>query len=520
MRYRCRVCGWVYDEEKQKKSFSSLPESYRCPVCGASKSAFEKLEEVKREDFSTVAEKLVAQLAELGVERIYGIPGDSNLPFVEALRKQKKIKFILMRHEESAAFAASAEAKLTGKLGVCLSIAGPGATNLITGLMDAAVDRVPVLALTGQVSQSLVGTESLQEIDQIELFRTFCVFSESIAKKDQALKLLTLAVKKAYSYRGVAHLSMPTDVLAEPLEGKLWKREKHVFTQDMKPSRENLEKARELIRKSRRPVIFAGFGALHAKKELLALAEKLSSPIATTTRAKGIVPEEHPLALGVLGALGTHVAARALTLADLLIVIGTGFRQNALVPEIPKIQCDIDTSRIGKSFPVEVPLAGDSRLTLMELLEIVEEKEGDRDFLREIEKLREEYLKEIEFDAIQKVKPLHPGYIIQKIRAHAEEDAVISIDVGDHTYWFYKRYLCRREKTLLSANLASMGFALPAAIASKFLMPEKQVIAVTGDGGFAMVMADFTTAVKEKLDINVVLFNDGRLKNIKKEQEM
>ncbi len=521
MRFRCRVCGWIYDEDRQGQSFASLPGSYVCPVCGAPKSAFTAIEEKPAQKGApTVAEKLIAQLAGFGVERIYGIPGDSNLPLIEALRKQRKIKFILTRNEATAAFAASAEAKLTGRLGVCLSIAGPGATNLITGLMDAATDRVPVLALTGQVSQSFVGSEALQEIDQVELFRTFCVFSESIAKPSQALRLLTLAVKKAYAYRGVAHLSLPTDVLAEPLDEELWQAERHLFSQTVSPDEEVIKKAAELIERSQRPVILAGFGTRHAREELLKLAERLKAPVATTSRAKGVIPETHPLALGVLGALGTEFAARAVSRADLLIVLGSAFRQASLVPEVAKVHCDLDASRIGKSFPVDVALPGDARLVLRELLKQVEPRDGDSEFLREIASLKEAYLREIAWDAQQVRKPIHPGFVIQTLRRHVSKDAIICVDVGDHTYWFYKRYLCEGEETLLSANLASMGFALPAAIAAKFSMPERQVVAITGDGGFAMCMADFTTAVANKLDITVILFNDGMLKNIKKEQEM
>ena len=208
VKWKCTVCNYIYDEEKEGRRFEDLLPNWVCPVCGAPKSAFikigkeiEKEEKNKAVEAPNVAQKIVEQLSAIGVKYIYGIPGDSNLPLMEALSNQNKIKFILTRHEETAAFMASAHAKLTGEIGVCLSIAGPGATNLITGLIDAATDGAPVLALTGQIPQAFLGSESLQEIDQIELFGPFTVFNETIAKPAQAINLTMLAVKNAYLKR-------------------------------------------------------------------------------------------------------------------------------------------------------------------------------------------------------------------------------------------------------------------------------------------------------------------------------
>jgi len=233
-KWKCTVCNYIYDEEKEGKRFKDLSPGWVCPVCGAPKSAFVRIGKETPEkagSIPTVAEKIIEQLSAMGVRYIYGIPGDSNLPLVEALSIQNEIKFVLTRHEETAAFMASAHAKLTDEIGVCLSIAGPGATNLITGLMDAATDGVPVLALTGQVPQVFLGSESLQEIDQIELFEPFTVFNETVAKPAQAISLTVLAAKNAYLKRGVALLSLPTDVLAEELEDETWKPEDKAFCQ-------------------------------------------------------------------------------------------------------------------------------------------------------------------------------------------------------------------------------------------------------------------------------------------------
>jgi len=524
VKWKCTVCNYVYDEEKEGKKFKDLSPSWVCPVCGAPKSAFvrigEKIPKKKAVTVPTVAEKIVEQLSAMGVRYIYGIPGDSNLPLVEALSSQNEVKFVLTRHEETAAFMASAHAKLTDEIGVCLSIAGPGATNLITGLMDAATDGAPVLALTGQVPQVFLGSESLQEIDQIELFGPFTVFNETVAKSAQAISLTVLAVKNAYLKRGVALLSLPTDVLAEELEDEIWKPEEHLFKQILTPTDEDVEKAAKLVDESRRPIILGGWGIRNCGKEIVELAERISAPIATTSRAKGAIPETHNLAVGVLGSIGTRFAAKAMTKADLVIVVGSGFRQRNLVPRLPIVQVDIDGVKLGKSFPIRVGLTGDAKAVLKKLIKKVSAKKPDKSYFDEIKKIKEEHLEEIREDSENMSVPIHPGYVIQAIKRHAEKNAIICVDVGDHTYWFYKKYTCDGEKTLMSANMASMAFALPASLVAQIDFPNRQVICVTGDGGFGMLMADFTTAVYNRLPIKVVLFNDSKLKNIKKEQMM
>ncbi|MDP6459446.1 MAG: thiamine pyrophosphate-binding protein, partial [Candidatus Hydrothermarchaeota archaeon] len=416
MRFRCTVCNWVYDEGKEGKNFADLPASYACPVCGALKNVFVPEEKVETEVSTTVADKIVEQLAAVGVERIYGIPGESNLPLVEAIRKNEKVEFILTRHEATAAFMASAHGKLTGELGVCLSIAGPGTTNLITGLIDAATDGAPVLALTGQVPQLYLGSEYLQEIDQIELFRPFTVFSETIAKASQAIMLTSMAVKKAYSKMGVAHLSLPTDVLAEGLEEGIWKPGEHVFKPESVPRDEDLRKAAKLIDASSRPVILGGWGIRNAGKEVLRFAEKISAPIVTTSRAKGAVPETRENVLGVIGAIGMPNAARALVDSDLLIVLGSGFRQRNLLPEIPVIQVDVDGVKLGRSFPVKVGLVGDARMTVMELMRRVSKKKRDEEFFRRIAKIKKAHFREVEKDSKNMASPISPGFVVQAIK--------------------------------------------------------------------------------------------------------
>ncbi len=522
-RFRCTVCNWVYDEDEQGKKFIKVnADTFHCPICGAPKSAFVPEGLIKGDETikTTVADKIVEQLEALDVKYIYGIPGHSNLPLIDAIRRSNKIRFILTRHEETAAFMASAHGKITDKLGVCISIAGPGSTNLITGLMDSANDRSPVLALVGQVPEVYLGSEAFQEIDQIALFRPFSEYAETIARPNQALKLTLMATKYAYRQPGVSVLSCPTDVLVEKLDEKVHPPDKRIFPSTTTTKESALKKAAKIINECHKPVVFGGWGARHAGDLLLKLSEKLKAPIATTSRAKGIIHETHPLALGVLGSIGTRHAARAIQDSDFIIIVGSGFRQANLVPaNVKKIQIDHDPTRVGKTFDVDAGLVGDARETLQQLLPLIKEKEENKEFLGAVEKIRTQHLKELEEEAKNTSVPIYPGYVIQSLKRNIAKDAIITVDVGDHTYWFYKKFICEGQRPYLCANIASMGFALPAALSAQIDYPNRQVVSISGDGGFAMLMADFTTAIREGLNITSVVFNDEHLKNIRKEQE-
>lgn len=519
-KWKCTVCGYIYDEDKEGIPFEELPEDWTCPQCGAPKSAFQIIEgmDTTKHGKTNVAEKIVEQLVAYGVKRVYGIPGDSNLPLTDAIRKNENIDLVLTRHEQAAAFMASAHAKLTGEIGVCMSIAGPGATNLITGIVDAATDRTPVLALLGQVPEVFLGSESLQEIAEVDIFKTFCVYAEQISAAGQALNVLNLAIKKAYASPGPSALSLPTDVLAEPLDESIWPPEAHLFKPDLRPG-EVVKEAAELIAKSNRPILFAGWGARHCGPELLELARYIGAPIVTTSRAKGIVPESDKLVLGVLGSIGNRFAPKIVAQSDLIIILGSGFRQRNLVPNINVIQVDIDATRVGKTFPVNIGIVGDAHRVIEMLKEVAKPRKIDPDFLNAIQSADKQYKDLLYQDSKQIQKPIHPGAVIQALKQKAADDAIICSDVGDHIYWFYKRFVCEKHQTFLCANMAGMGFGVPAAIACQFAQPDRQVIAITGDGGFGMAGMEFMTAVYNKLPITVIVFNDGKLKNIKKEQE-
>lgn len=519
-KWKCTVCGYIYDEAKEKKAFEELPEDWKCPQCGAPKSAFILIEGKKTEKQAktNVAEKIVEQLIAYGVSRVFGIPGHSNLPLTEAIRKNPDIDLILTRHEESAAFMASAHAKLTGELGVCMSIAGPGATNLITGIVDAATDRAPVIALLGQVPKIFLGSESLQEIAEVDIFKTFCVYAELISNPGQALKVLNQGIKKAYAVPGPSALSLPTDILEEPLGEKIWEPKHHLFRPDLYPGKD-VQKAAELIGKSKRPLLFAGWGARGCGSELLKLARHIGAPIATTSRAKGVVPESDELVLGVLGSIGNSFAPKVVAQSDLIIILGSGFRQRQLVPDVDVIQVDIDATRVGKTFSVKLGIVGDASRVIRMLNQEAAPRKMDEDFIKAVKRANQDYQAVLKKDAENKQKPIYPGAVVQAMKRQLADDALICSDVGDHTYWFYKRFVCEAQQTLLCANMAGMGFGIPGAIACQLAQPDRQVVAYTGDGGFGMVGMEFTTAVHNKLPLTVVVLNDGKLKNIKKEQE-
>ncbi|MCK5151726.1 MAG: hypothetical protein KAQ65_07795, partial [Candidatus Thorarchaeota archaeon] len=325
--------------------------------------------------------------------------------------------------------------------------------------------------------------------------------------------------KYALKKPGVSVLSTPTDVLVDLLDEPIIQPDKRIFRSETVTPLREIEKAVDIINNCSKPVVFGGWGSRHSADLLVELAEKLKAPISTTSRAKGVVHETHKYALGVLGSIGTKHAAQAIRDCDLIIIIGSGFRQANLVPSgIKIIQIDNDPTRVGKTFDVDVGLVGDAHEVLLELVPKVKEKEENKEFLKAALSKRETHLKELESDAKDTSKPMSPGYVIQALKRNISSDAIICIDVGDHTYWFYKKFICEGQSTYLSANMGSMGFAFPASLAAKIDFPDRQVVCVTGDGGFGMVMADFTTAVREGLGIIVLVFNDGKLKNIKKEQ--
>lgn len=522
-KYRCTVCNYIYDEEKEGKSFSELPGEWRCPVCNAAKDMFVPMPGAAAEkpgQGSTVSDIMVEQMVECGVKYVFGLPGTSALGVVEALRKNPHTKFIQVRHEQTAAFMASAYAKLTGQVGACLAVAGPGATNLATGLYDAKLDHAPVLALTGLVKRQLMGPGSFQEIDQHSFFEPISVFNKILMSEDQTTTLVTLAVKHALLERGVSHISIPNDVQKLPYEARVIPFEGRITNRAISTSDYLIKQAAQAIDNAERPVIISGFGALGQGEELLQLALKISAPIVTTFRGKGVIDEDSDLYAGSHGTISSTAAAELVGKSDLLIVIGASYSDMTKIPEKKTVQIDIDPMIIAKNYPVEVGLWGNSSELIPALKEAVKAKENNS-YLAEIKSLKHNWLKQLEKEADPSKNPVRPQYIIKVLNEKLPADCVIALDIGENGWWFGRNFFMKKtQKMVMSGYLASMGTGLPGAMAAKLAYPERQAVCITGDGGFSMVMADFLTAVKNKLPVKIFLFNNRQLGMIMQEQKV
>lgn len=522
-KFRCTVCNYVYDEEKEGKSFSALAEDWRCPVCNAAKEMFVILtgsaaEKPKWE--KTVSDIMAEQMVECGVKFVFGLPGTSALGVVEALRKNQDIKFIQVRHEQTAAFMASAYAKLTGHVGTCLAVAGPGATNLATGLYDAKLDHAPVLALTGLVKRQMMGPGSFQEIDQHSFFEPISVFNKILMTEDQTTTLVSLAIKHALVERGVSHISIPNDVQKLPYEAEIIPFEGRIPNRAISSSDYLIKQAALAVDLAERPVIISGFGALGQGEELLKLAAKISAPIVTTFRGKGVIDEDNGLYVGSHGTIASTAASELVRKSDLLIVIGSSFSDMTKIPEKKTVQIDIDPMMIAKNYPVEVGLWGNSSELIPKLKEAVKTKRNSS-YMAEIRKLKRDWLKQLEREADPAKSPVRPQYIIKVLNDKLPADCVISLDIGENGWWFGRNFFMKKtQKMVMSGYLASMGTGFPGSMAAKLAYPDRQVVCITGDGGFSMVMADFLTAVKNKLPVKIFLFNNRQLGMIMQEQKV
>lgn len=522
-KYRCTVCNYIYDEDVESDKFDELPDDWRCPVCNSPKSVFVPLQEESAEHMKgdkSVSDILVGQMAELGLKHVFGIPGTSILGVVDAIKNNPKLEFIQVRHEQTAAFMASAYGKLTGNVAACLTVAGPGATNLATGLYDAKLDHSPVVALTGMVKRQLIGPGSFQEIDQYSFFEPLTVFNKILMSRDQTTTLATLAIKHSLIERGVSHIGIPNDVQKLDHQTKLVPFEGNFPTRATKPTEYLIERAAKIIDKSDRPVIIAGFGSIEQGEALLKFAEKIKAPITTTFRAKGVVDEYEELYVGSHGGIGSTASTKLVDDSDLLIVIGSSFSDMTQIPEKKTVQIDIDPLMIARRFPVEVGLVGNCSEILPVLHELVKETEKN-DYLEEVAKLKKEWIELLKQEYESDKTPLRAPYILGVLNQMIDPEAIITLDVGEHCWWFGRNFWMKKtQKMIMSGNLASMGFGFPAALTSQLMYPDKQVVCITGDGGFSMVMADFLTAVKYQLPIKVFIFNNRQLGMIMQEQKM
>ncbi|HEX9318237.1 MAG TPA: thiamine pyrophosphate-dependent enzyme [Nitrososphaeraceae archaeon] len=475
------------------------------------------------------ADIIADALLDWNVDVIFGIPGDGINGFIEALRKRKdKIKFILVRHEESAAFMACAYSKYTGKLGVCVATSGPGAIHLLNGLYDAKLDNTPVLAVTGSTYSDLMNSNYQQDVNLLQVFSDVTVYNNMINKPEHAEMTVDIACRTALAERGVSHLTIPIDVQELKLKGEYSRHKVAGHTSDFYanitvPDKGLIEQAANILNSGKNVVILAGQGALDAGDEVIQVAEKLGAPVVKALLGKAVVPDDHPLCIGGIGLLGTEPATDAMSEADTLFMIGTSFPYIDYLPKPGQargIQIDIKPTNIGLRYPIEIGLVGDSKLVLSKLIPLLHHK-GDtaREFLRSKQKAIKDWNRLMKEQSSRSDKPIKPQAIADAVSELLEDNAIISVDCGTNTSWA-ARYINIRKgmKFSLSGTLASMACGLPYAIAAQIAFPERQCIAFVGDGGLTMLMGEFATAVQYGLPIVVIVIKNNSLGMIRWEQ--
>jgi pyruvate dehydrogenase (quinone) len=472
---------------------------------------------------------LVETLTDWGVEVIFGLPGDGINGVMESLRThQDKIRFIQVRHEESAAFMACAYAKFTGKLGVCLATSGPGGIHLLNGLYDAKLDTQPVLAITGLQYHDLIGTYTQQDVALDKLYLDVCVFNERIMGPTHVENITDLACRTALAYHGVAHITIPVDFQEMEVKKKLAsKRNIPHHTSDISahsarlPNQTDLEQAADILNAGKKVAILAGRGALDATDELVQAAELLAAPIVKALLGKAAVPDDSPYTTGGIGLLGTKPSQEVFEDCDTLLIVGSSFPYIEFMPKPGQargIQIELDPKRIGLRYPVEVGLVGDSKNSLFALIPLLKRKE-DRRFLEAAQAGMKDWWELMEKRATRTDKPMKPQVVARELGKRLRDDAIVSCDSGTIATWWSRHILARRgQMHTLSGNLATMAPGLPYTIAAQIAYPNRQCVAFVGDGGFSMLMADFVTAVKYKLPIKVVIIKNNTLGQIKWEQ--
>lgn len=479
----------------------------------------------------TASHLLLDVLEQWGIDTIYGLPGDGINGIMEALRqRQDRIRFILARNEEGAAFMACAHAKWTGKIGCCLATTGPGGVHLLNGLYDAKFDGAPVLAITGLPYQDLMQTHTQQDIDHTRLFSDVATYSTAIFSAAHVENAASLACRTALARRGVAHIAVPVDVQEQTLaDSERSPRNKpgHVSAAyveaERHPNPGAIAKAADILGKGEKIVVLAGQGAMKARVELLEIAELLGAPIVKALLGKAVAPDHHPVVMGGVGYLGTRPSQQALEECDTLLIVGSGFPYIEYYPkpgQARAIQIDVDPTRISLRYPIEAPIVGDAVLSLRALIEQLRPRD-DRSFLERIQRAKESWLVSLEEGAEREGQPLKPQRVVRDLNLRLADDAIIVTDCG-HNTGLAAQYVMMRMGQLfgVSGTLACMGAGVPYAIAAALVFPGRQVVAVVGDGGLSMSLAELATVRKHDLPIKIVVINNSSLGQIQWEQMM
>lgn len=478
---------------------------------------------------TTSADILVRSLLNWGVDVLFGLPGDGINGIMEALRKQRdKIRFIQVRHEESAAFMACGYAKYTGRLGVCLATSGPGGLHLLNGLYDAKLDGQPVLAITGLQYHDLIATHTQQDVELDKVFMDVSVYNARVMGPAHVENVVNQACRAALTHRGVAHVTVPVDVQSmDAAAGHASERNiphhvSDVFTRSAGlPSERDLNEAAKLLNAGKNVTILAGRGALKAGPQLEQAAEILGAPIVKALLGKACVPDDSPYTTGQVGLLGTEASQDALADCDTLLIAGSSFPYIEYYPRPGKargVQIELDPMRIGARYPVDVGLVGDTARTLEVLLPLLR-RNTNRRFLNKAQKSMREWWKLMELRGTVEDAPMKPQVVAWELGRRLREDAIVSCDSGTITFWWARQIPVRRgQMHSVSGNLASMACGLPYAIAAQIAYPDRQSVAFVGDGGFSMLMAEMATCVKYGLPVKVVVVKNNSLGQIKWEQ--
>jgi acetolactate synthase-1/2/3 large subunit len=486
-------------------------------------------------DLPNGSEILIESLLRRNVKVLFGVPGGVLLPFYDALYKGK-LPHLLVRHEQAAAFAADGYARVTGQPGVCVGTSGPGATNLITGLASAFMDSIPVVAITGQVSAEMIGKDAFQEGDTIGISMPATKYSFAVRSAAEIPGVIRQAFHIAVSGRpGPVLVDLPKSVLVERAQADF-----SVDPPSDLPERRgewldaDIERAAEMIVRSRRAVFYAGGGviAAEAAEELRELAELTEIPVTTTLMGLGAFPSRHLLSLGMLGMHGSYATNQSICNADLLVAIGARFddrvtgRVKDFASGAKKIQIDVDPSEVNKNVPVDLPLVGDAREILSVLIEAaraqIRREKGisaaeRQEWLKQIETWRLEY--PLTYD--REAECVKPQYLVEAISEQADEDAIVSVDVGQHQMWTAQFYRFSQPRTWLSSSgLGSMGYGFPAAMGAQVAFPGRQVIAIVGDGGFQMTLPDLATVSENRIPVKIVVVNNRSLGMVRQWQHM
>jgi pyruvate dehydrogenase (quinone)/pyruvate oxidase len=477
----------------------------------------------------TASEVLVDTLIDWEVDTIFGIPGDGINGIIEALRtRQDKIRFIQVRHEEAAAFAACAYAKWTGRLGVCIATSGPGGIHLLNGLYDAKLDRQPVLAITGLQFHDLLGTFTQQDVELDKLFMDVAAYNSRVMGPTHVQNVVELACRTALGYRTVAHVTMPVDVQSKPVDPR-GRSERNVpnHVSDLMarsaqlPSDDQLAAAAALLNGGAKPVILAGQGALRARSQIAALARRLGAPVVKPLLGKGVLPDEDPYCTGGIGLLGTKASQEALEECDTLVIAGSSFPYIEYYPkpgQARAMQIELDPQRIGLRYPVEAGLVGDVGKVIDALLPRLSQHE-DRSFLEEAQAKVKEWAELMAERGTRPEKPMKPQVVAHELNKLLRSDAIIATDSGTITTWAARHIVMRGDmKFSCSGNLATMACGLPYAMAAAIAYPERQVVCFIGDGGLTMLLGELATCVKYDLNVKIVVIKNNVLGQIKWEQ--